>query len=333
MPISTEYELASDMYAKVSFITVNEAEGAGQRIDNFLVKKLKNIPKSKIYSILRKGEVRVNKGRIKPSYKLEVDDVIRLPPLTNVTTSTAPVILPQQKNSLAASTEILYEDTNLLIVNKPSGLAVHGGSGLSFGLIELMRSLRPEATTLELIHRIDRDTSGCIMLAKSPTMLRAMHQLFKDNKIKKTYHALVKGFAQENFSVNEPLKKFLLSSGERLVRVHPEGQASLTKFTVLARYEGATLLQAMPVTGRTHQIRVHAATRGLPIVGDQKYGDKNYNQIMHKLGLQRLFLHARELQFICPLTGRKMHLQAPYDAAWNKLNLVLAKGHIENARK
>lgn len=333
MSIPTESKLATDLYTKVSFITVNEADGAGQRIDNFLVKKLKNVPKSKIYSILRKGEVRVNKGRIKPSYKLEIDDVIRLPPLTNVNTSPPPVILPQQQENFALSAAILYEDANLLVVNKPSGLAVHGGSGLNFGLIELMRNLRPEAATLELVHRIDRDTSGCIMLAKSPKMLRAMHQLFKDNKIKKTYHALVKGFAQASFTVSEPLKKFVLSSGERLVRVHPEGQVALTKFTVLARYEGATLLQAMPVTGRTHQIRVHAALRGLPIVGDQKYGDKSYNKIMHKLGLQRLFLHARELQFVCPLTGKKMQIQAPYDTAWNKLNLVLAKGHIENAGK
>lgn len=306
----------ANTYQQVSYLTVTESTGAGQRIDNYLVKKLKNIPKSKIYSILRKGEVRVNKGRIKPSYKLQLDDVVRVPPLTH-TQITTPIISDNAVASFDLSNAIIYEDQNLLIINKPSGLAVHGGSGLNFGLIELLRQMRPEEKSLELIHRIDRDTSGCVMLAKNAKILRAMHELFKTNQIKKTYHLLVKGYAKENFIVDEPLKKFVLSSGERMVRVHPEGQTARTEFKVLQRYENVSLLQASPITGRTHQIRVHAAVRGLPIIGDQKYGDKQTNQIMRKLGLKRLFLHARELKFTCPISAKKIHLQAEYHKDWD----------------
>lgn len=302
--------------SKVSFFTVTDASGLGQRIDNFLVKKLKNIPKSKVYSILRKGEVRVNKGRVKPSYKLQLDDIVRIPPLTNPEPTNAPISLERIQHDFDLENAIIYEDNNLLVINKPAGLAVHGGSGLSFGVIELLRALRPKDSGLELIHRIDRDTSGCIMLAKSPAMLRAMHELFKTNQIRKTYHALVKGYASDTFIVCEPLKKFILASGERLVHAHPDGQPAETRFKVLARYNGATLLQAQPITGRTHQIRVHAAVRGLPIVGDQKYGDKAYNQAMRRLGLKRLYLHARELSFTCPITHITINIQAKYDQLW-----------------
>jgi 23S rRNA pseudouridine955/2504/2580 synthase len=316
MTITSSQE-AANTYNKVSFLTVTEYSGAGQRIDNYLVKQLKNIPKSKIYNILRKGEVRVNKGRIKPSYKLQADDVVRVPPLTNVQTSHVPIISDSAVQHFNIAEAVIYEDQNLLIINKPAGLAVHGGSGLSFGLIELLRKLRPTEKSLELVHRIDRDTSGCVMVARNTTMLRAMHELFKTNKINKIYHAIVKGYASDNFVVNEPLKKFVLSSGERLVRANPEGQSALTKFSVIERYDGMTLLQASPVTGRTHQIRVHAALRGLPIVGDQKYGDKQHDQIMRKLGHKRLFLHAYQLQFTCPLSGEKIHVQAEYGDDWN----------------
>lgn len=301
---------------KVSYLTVTEASGAGQRIDNYLVKTLKNIPKSKIYSILRKGEVRVNKGRIKPSYKLQADDIVRLPPLLQDET-TKPIITDAAIERINIEKAVLYEDDNFLIVNKPSGLAVHGGSGVSFGLIEMLRKIRPQiASSLELIHRIDRDTSGCVMIAKNPAMLRAMHAMFKNKQITKTYHLLVKGYAHDTFTVRDALKKYTLASGERLVSAHPEGQAAETHFKVLARYNGSTLLQANPVTGRTHQIRVHAAIRNLPIIGDQKYGDKAYNQIVRKLGLKRLFLHAYALDFVCPLTKTKLHIQASYAADW-----------------
>lgn len=314
----------------VTFLTVSEQNGAGQRIDNYLVKTLKNVPKSKIYSILRRGEVRVNKGRIKPSYKLQADDIVRLPPLTNTQREPGASVRPitdKQVASFNLEAAVVYEDENLLIINKPAGLAVHGGSGLSFGLIEMLRVMRPTEQNLELIHRIDRDTSGCVMLAKHSKILRAMHELFRSGQINKIYHTLVKGYAAQSFIVDEPLKKFVLSSGERLVRVHPEGQSSVTNFTTLARYNGVTLLQASPITGRTHQIRVHAAHRGLPIIGDQKYGNKMHDQVMRKLGLKRLFLHARELSFTCPLSGTLIKVQAEYDQDWNDGISALAKGY------
>lgn len=310
--------------SKVSFVTVTVDSGAGQRIDNYLVKILKNIPKSKIYSILRKGEVRVNKGRIKPCYKLQEDDIVRLPPLTQAEI-TKPIITDAAIQRIDLENAILLENDHLLVINKPSGLAVHGGSGLNFGLIEMLRVMRPKAT-LELVHRLDRDTSGCIILAKTPTMLRAMHALFKNREINKVYHALVKGYANDSFVVKEPLQKYILASGERMVTAHPDGSPSETIFKVLARYNGTTLLQAEPVTGRTHQIRVHSVLRNLPIVGDQKYGDKSYNLMVRKLGLRRLFLHAYELNFVCPLTGNKVHIQAPYDSDWQKgIDSIYAK--------
>ena len=320
-------------FSKVAFITVTETMGAGQRIDNFLVGKLKNIPKSKIYNILRRGEVRVNKGRIKPSYKLQAEDIVRLPPLVNPSQKSnacEPVITEKQIASFNLDAAVIYEDANLLIINKPAGLAVHGGSGLSFGLIEMLRQMRPDHTGLELIHRIDRDTSGCVMLAKNPKILKAMHQLFQNGQINKIYHTLVKGYAAENFVVNEPLKKFVLASGERLVRAHPEGQASITKFKVLQRYNNATLLQAMPITGRTHQIRVHASLRGLPIIGDQKYGNKQNDLVMRKLGLKRLFLHAQQLSFKCPLTAKIINVQAEYDKDWHNGLNTLMKEHFND---
>lgn len=302
--------------SQVSYLTVTEFSGAGQRIDNYLVNKLKNVPKSKIYSILRKGEVRVNKGRIKPSYKLQLDDIVRVPPITQ-SEIIKPIITDATIKRIDIESAILYEDTNIVVINKPAGLAVHGGSGVSFGLIEMLRQIRPQ-DHLELVHRLDRDTSGCVMVAKTPAMLRAMHALFVSKQISKIYHTLVKGFANESFIVREPLLKHVLSSGERMVTAHPEGQKSETKFSVLKRYDALTLLQAEPVTGRTHQIRVHAATRGLPIIGDQKYGDKAYNQIVRKVGLKRLYLHAYALNFVCPLTNKEFKIQAPYDSEWQQ---------------
>lgn len=313
---------------KVAYLNVTEEAGAGQRIDNYLVNKLRGVPKSKIYNILRKGEVRVNKGRIKPDYRLQANDIVRVPPLlTTNTNADAHAISANQVASFNLDQAIIYEDKNLLIINKPAGLAVHGGSGLRFGLIELLRVSRPQDANLGLVHRIDRDTSGCIILAKNSAMLRAMHAMFRDGKIQKNYHVLVKGFAAGDFKVNEPLRKFTLSSGERMVKVNQvEGQPSLTEFVLLERYNGATLLQATPVTGRTHQIRVHAAHRGLPVVGDEKYGNKEANLAMRKLGLKRLFLHARQLVFTCPLTNNMIAVQAPYDQNWDTGLINLSKG-------
>jgi 23S rRNA pseudouridine955/2504/2580 synthase len=301
---------------KVSHVNVTADAGAGQRIDNFLFTKLKGVPKSKIYNILRKGEVRVNKGRIKPSYKLQADDIIRVPPikLEQVTTFN---VTQKHLDQWQLEETILHEDDDLIILNKPAGLAVHGGSGVSFGLIEAMRALRPAATHLELIHRLDRDTSGCIMIAKSVKMLRAMHELLRDGKVTKIYHTLVKGYVAGDFKVNVPLKKFTLQSGERMVRVNElEGRQSLTEFTLLERYNSLSLLAAKPITGRTHQIRVHAVCRGFPIVGDEKYGNKEFNQALRKLNVKRMYLHARQLMFTCPLTQADMVVSAPYDQNW-----------------
>jgi 23S rRNA pseudouridine955/2504/2580 synthase len=315
---------------KVAYLNVTAEAGAGQRIDNYLVNKLKGVPKSKIYNILRKGEVRVNKGRIKPNYRLKADDIVRVPPLLTTNTNADNfAISADQVAHFNLDQSIIYEDTNLLILNKPAGLAVHGGSGLKFGLIELLRVLRPQDQNLALVHRIDRDTSGCIILAKTNVMLRAMHALFREGLIQKDYHTLVKGFVAGDFKVDAPLKKFAVLSGERIVRVNEhEGQEALTKFVLLERYNGASLLQASPITGRTHQIRVHAAHRGLPIVGDDKYGNREFNQAMRNAGLKRLYLHARQLVFTCPLSGQMIVAQAPYDASWDAgiLNLAKMKG-------
>lgn len=318
---------------KVAFLNVTAESGAGQRIDNYLVNRLNGVPKSKIYNILRKGEVRVNKGRIKPNYRLQANDIVRVPPLltTNVNADNY-AISAEQVAHFDLAQSIVYEDENLLIINKPAGLAVHGGSGLKFGLIELLRVLRPQDKNLALVHRIDRDTSGCIMLAKNMAMLRAMHALFREGQIQKNYHTLVQGYVAGDFKVKEPLMKFAVLSGERIVKIHPEGQPALTEFTLLERYNGASLLQATPVTGRTHQIRVHAAHKARPIVGDDKYGNKQFNQAMRNLGLKRLFLHARQLVFTCPLTGKVIAVQAPYDKSWIAGLTNLAKGSPNHDR-
>ncbi len=315
----------TEQFSKVEYLSVTEDSGAGQRIDNFLFNKLKGIPKSKIYNILRSGEVRVNKGRIKPTYKLQIEDIVRIPPLSFQADNEQNFVPTKAAENFDLQGTTLYEDSNLLILNKPAGLAVHGGSGLKFGLIELLRVLRPQEPGLELVHRLDRDTSGCIMLAKKPAMLRAMHLLLRDGKIQKKYHCLVKGYVAGDFKVNEPLKKFNLASGERMVQVNnEEGQASLTEFVLLERYNGVSLLQASPITGRTHQIRVHAAHRGLPIVGDDKYGNKAFNQTMRKAGLKRMFLHARQLVFTCPITDQLIAVQAEYDQNWQQGMLQLS---------
>ncbi len=308
--------MQQELGTKVILLNVTENSGAGQRIDNFLFNKLKGVPKSKIYNILRRGEVRVNKGRIKPSYKLQDADIIRVPPI-KIENVGSKQFSEQQLKELDLTNAVLFENQDLIILNKPAGLAVHGGSGVSYGLIEALRALRTTESHLELVHRLDRDTSGCIMVAKSAKMLRALHELLRSGKMQKTYHALVKGYVAGDFKVNAPLKKFTLQSGERMVRVNEtEGQVALTEFRLLERYNNISLLEAKPVTGRTHQIRVHAAYRGVPIIGDDKYGNKEFNQTMRKMNLKRMFLHARQLVFTCPLTNEEIAVLAPYDAAW-----------------
>ncbi|MEY0428634.1 23S rRNA pseudouridine(955/2504/2580) synthase RluC [Providencia rettgeri] len=301
---------------QVQFIDISDDE-AGQRIDNFLLTKLKGVPKSMIYRIIRKGEVRVNKGRIKPEYKLVEGDQVRVPPVRVAERETTPVSAKLDKVAALANC-ILFEDDVLLVLNKPSGTAVHGGSGLSFGVIEGLRALRPEARFLELVHRLDRDTSGILLVAKKRSALRALHEQLRLKQMQKDYLALVRGNWQSHMKiVQAPLLKNILQSGERVVKVSSEGKPSETRFKVEERFDNATLIKASPVTGRTHQIRVHTLYAGHPIAFDDRYGDKQFDSQLAGIGLNRLFLHASALKFTHPKTGEEMRLQAPLD---NQLN-------------
>ncbi|WP_272582709.1 23S rRNA pseudouridine(955/2504/2580) synthase RluC [Providencia sp. PROV261] len=307
---------------QVQFIDISDDE-AGQRIDNFLLAKLKGVPKSMIYRIIRKGEVRVNKGRIKPEYKLIAGDQVRVPPVRVAEREEAPVSAKLDKVSALADC-ILYEDDAILVINKPSGTAVHGGSGLSFGVIEGLRALRPEARFLELVHRLDRDTSGILLVAKKRSALRALHEQLCLKQMQKDYLALVRGHWQSHTKVIQaPLLKNILQSGERVVRVSPEGKPSETRFKVEERFDNATLVKASPVTGRTHQIRVHTLHAGHPIAFDNRYGDKQFDSQLADTGLKRLFLHASALKFTHPKTGEEMRLQAPLDKELNQCLKVL----------
>jgi 23S rRNA pseudouridine955/2504/2580 synthase len=276
-------------------------ENAGQRIDNFLRTELKGAPKSLIYRVLRTGEVRINKGRAKPETRVAAGDVVRIPPL-RLTESMPVRVGDTLKDALAAA--ILHEDDGLLILNKPAGLAVHAGSGVNVGVIEALRAARPEAKALELAHRLDRETSGVLVLAKTRPALLELHELLRGDTVKKSYRALVQGSWPDKLrEVNAPLAKNSLRGGERMVEVDGDGKEAQTLFRVLERFHGATLVEAMPVTGRTHQIRVHAAHVGHPIAGDDKYGSAEFDRQLKAHGLTRLFLHAVRIQI--PRPGQK----------------------------
>lgn len=301
-------------FAQVMILSIDEDQ-AGQRLDNFLIARLKGVPKSKIYNVIRKGEVRVNKGRIKPEYKLVAGDSVRVPPIRTAETGTEAKASHQIMSLLAKS--ILYEDDGLLVINKPPGLAVHGGSGITLGLIETLRQMRPEARHLELVHRLDRDTSGCIMVAKKRSYLRHLQAALREKSagaggIIKVYQALVVGdWSKRIHQVNAPLLKTEVAGGERVVRVHPEGKSSLTEFKVLQRFDGFSLVEARPITGRTHQIRVHAQYSGYCLVGDEKYGNDEINEVMRAQGVRRLFLHASSLSFYLPESDEFTRVDAP----------------------
>ncbi|WP_100157835.1 23S rRNA pseudouridine(955/2504/2580) synthase RluC [Proteus columbae] len=299
-------------FNQVQFVTIDGDE-AGQRIDNFLLARLKGVPKSMIYRIIRKGEVRVNKGRIKPEYKLNAGDSIRIPPV-RVSEKEEVAVSPKLDKVAVLSNCILYEDDHLMLINKPSGTAVHGGSGLSFGVIEGLRALRPEARFLELVHRLDRDTSGVLLIAKKRSALRALHEQLRLKQMQKDYLALVRGQWQSHTKVVQaPLLKNILQSGERVVKVSNEGKPSETRFKVEERFEFATLVKASPVTGRTHQIRVHTLHAGHPIAFDDRYGDRDFDSQLVGTKLNRLFLHASSLTFTHPSTGEQMRIEAPMD--------------------
>ncbi|MCQ1857518.1 23S rRNA pseudouridine(955/2504/2580) synthase RluC [Haemophilus sputorum] len=308
--------------ASVQFLDISEDE-AGQRLDNFLLAKLKGVPKSLIYRIVRKGEVRVNKGRVKPEYKLQAQDVVRVPPVRVAEKNEAPISTKLNKVA-ELEQQILYEDEVLLVINKPSGIAVHGGSGLNFGVIEALRALRPQARFLELVHRIDRDTSGILLVAKKRSSLRHLHEQLREKTVQKDYLALVRGQWQSHVkAIKAPLLKNELASGERIVKVSEAGKPSETRFQIEERYgQEATLVKASPITGRTHQIRVHTQYAGHPIACDDKYGEAEFDAKMQMLGLNRLFLHAYSIRFTHPKTGEEMVITAPLDKT---LKGVLAK--------
>ena len=291
--------------SNVSSVEVGE-ESEGQRVDNFLMRVCKGVPRSHIYRVLRTGEVRVNSRRVEATYRLRPGDRVRIPPLRTAarpgTTMPPSVPLPP----------VVHEDNALLVIDKPSGLAVHGGSGISFGVIERFRAARPQLRFLELVHRLDRDTSGLLILAKKRSALTALHAALREGRVRKRYVALVLGaWPDEERRVELPLKKYVTRSGERRVSVHREGRESQTHFRRERSLRDFTLLSADLLTGRTHQIRVQLAHLGFPVAGDDKYGDFERNRELAKEGLARLFLHAAELEFTHPASGEPVVLRSP----------------------
>jgi 23S rRNA pseudouridine955/2504/2580 synthase len=310
----SQKSVASD---QVSMIEIDDG-AAGQRIDNFLLRVCKGVPKSHIYRILRSGEVRVNKGRVDAQYRLEHGDLVRVPPIriAQGTEASTHAAVP------AAHFDILFEDDHMLVIDKPAGVAVHGGSGVAFGVIEQMREARPQAKFLELVHRLDRETSGVLMLAKKRAALVGLHEQIRENKMDKRYYACVHGEWASDWgrrrAVKEPLHKYLTADGERRVRVQADGRASHTVFNLVNRWPEYALLEAELKTGRTHQIRVHLAHLDLPIVGDAKYGDFALNKELARTnarpGLKRMFLHAYRLKLTHPVTGAVLQFEAPLPA-------------------
>ena len=316
---------------QVKLITISE-EDVGQRIDNFLLKKCKGVPKSHVYQILRSGQVRVNKGRINQLYRLKLNDVVRIPPVRIAEKKVESEFTKAPK----AEFTILFEDTHLLIIDKPSGVAVHGGSGVSYGVIEQLRAARPEAKFLELVHRLDRETSGILLLAKKRSALTNLHEQMREGLTDKRYLTLIRGEwrgeLRQRQHIKLPLHKYTAADGERRVRVQADGMASHTVFTLLRRYGEFALLEAELKTGRTHQIRVHLSASGFAIAGDEKYGDFALNRQLlrsenkaegrvenkveskvenKRIPLKRMFLHAHQITFTHPETGKEITVKSP----------------------
>ena len=291
-----------------------DQESDGQRIDNYLLRFAKGVPKSHLYRVLRRGEVRVNKGRVKASHRLQAGDLVRIPPMRMAASEPAGRASDTQLARIERA--VLFEDERLLVIDKPTGLAVHGGSGLSFGAIESLRQARP-GRELELVHRLDRDTSGCLVISKRRSALRELHQLIREGGVRKRYLALIVGeLPRREMTVDAPLKKNVLRGGERLVKVDPvDGKPARTIFRRLRQFRfagrAATLVEADLITGRTHQIRVHAAHLGTPLAGDPKYGDEEANRMLKGFGLSRLFLHASVLGFRLEYMTEPLRVEAP----------------------
>ncbi len=321
-------ELTSDegAQASVRLLTVPD-DVAGQRIDNFLLTQLKGAPRTLVYRILRTGEVRVNKGRIKPDYRLQAGDVVRVPPL-RLAEEKDPDVRPAAGVIRNLASRIVYEEGGLLVLNKPAGLAVHGGSGVSWGVVEAMKLVRPESPFIELVHRLDRDTSGLLMLAEKRSVLRELHGYLREGRMEKVYIALLSGRLKgASHQVTAPLLKTNLPNGERIVRVSSEGKEALTDFRVIERIGDTTLVEARPKTGRTHQIRVHAQYLGHPLVGDEKYGDDRVNKAMRTAhGAGRLFLHATALRIRLSGMTSDLRLQCPLEPELESVLESLRRG-------
>lgn len=294
--------------AAVRLVTVSDDQ-AGQRIDNFLSSRLKGVPRSRLYRLLRKGEVRVNKGRIGPAYRIRAGDIVRIPPV-RMAEKTAP--MPAASTLEFLSGRIVHEDKRLLVLDKPAGMAVHGGSGLSFGVIEALRAARPDAPFLELVHRLDRDTSGCLMIAKRRSYLRSLHDMLRQGSVEKQYLALVRGQWQLGKTLLEDrLGTHQRRDGERHVELDEDGKLAASRFRPVQIWPRATLMEVALLTGRTHQIRVQATAAGHPLAGDDKYGDPVFNRQMARIGLKRMFLHAHSLSFDDPVSGELRSFSAP----------------------
>jgi 23S rRNA pseudouridine955/2504/2580 synthase len=315
MSYDTKPETSSP-FSKVSHVTVGTDED-GQRLDNWLIRTLKGVPRTRIYRILRKGEIRVNGKRAKPDQRVQGGDDIRLPPIRAAEPDEEGVRTPRVPKGLLETIEsaILHQDENMLVIGKPAGLAVHGGSGLSFGVIEALRASRPNET-LELAHRLDRDTSGLLLVARNRTALRILHELLREGQMEKRYLTLVKGSWDLGTKlIDAPLLTHTRVGGERTVRVAPNGKESSTTFAPVDFFGArATLLDVTLGTGRTHQIRVHAAHTGHTVSGDDKYGDREHNEAMREMGLDRLFLHSQSLSFEWPGSRKNYAFSLPLPA-------------------
>ena len=299
----------SEAPTKVQQLEAGE-RGAGQRLDNFLARTLKEVPKPRIFRLIRKGEVRVNGKRAKPDQRLLASDIVRVPPVRLGAAAPPRRAPPAMVEGLIGS--IVYEDPRLLVIDKPAGVAVHGGSGVSFGVIEALRAARPDET-LELVHRIDRDTSGILLIARKPAALRLLHGLMREGQVEKRYLALVKGkWELGKKRIDAPLRTDIRVGGERTVKAHESGKEAVSVFKPVQFFgKRATLVEVALETGRTHQIRVHATHAGYPLAGDEKYGEAEFNEAMKAQGLKRMFLHAHHVSFVWPDTGVEFSVSAP----------------------
>ena len=303
---------------EVRFLEVSEEE-SGQRLDNYLLRNIAGVPKTRIYRAIRKGEVRVNKGRSTVGYRVQATDLVRVPPLS--VGQSPPISKPSSAWEKRLLSAVVLDNSDLLVINKPPGMAVHGGSGVRLGLIESLRVMYPEERYLELVHRLDRDTSGLVLIAKNASALRELHAQLRVNQVDKVYWACTAGkWPAYQKSVAAPLAKAHAPSGERMVRVSPNGKRSRTEFKVIERFQQASLLEVKPISGRTHQIRVHVQHVGHPILGESKYLSDKSEALTQRIGLKRLFLHAKSISF--ELSGEHYELNCPID---QELVSVLAR--------